>query len=124
MDSDFVQNLKKVAFDSDLADVVLRAGLAGGQQANLSFVRILLAAQSPVFRNMFFGEMVESQPGAVVNCEFPVEVVKKALEYMCTGQVRACLRLVPFLLLVFALLTHTQRACLRWCRSCCSCLRC
>eukprot|EP00940_MAST-03C_sp_MAST-3C-sp2_P000681 g681.t1 len=88
-DSFFTENLRNAAFDGNLADVTLRCVVeeGKGRETDVPFSRILLAAQSPVFRNMLFGNMRESEPHSIVPCHFPPRVVRRGLEYMCTGKI-------------------------------------
>jgi len=65
----------------------LRAGANGEEPTDIPFSRLILAAQSPVFRGMFYGTMVEAKADAIVQVQFPVQAVQAFLDGICCGKV-------------------------------------
>jgi len=61
-------------------------GLEGAEIADIRFVRVLLAAQSPVFRSMFFDEAPTDGPNQFVRVPYAIPVVRQMLRYVSTAQ--------------------------------------
>lgn len=78
-------DLGKLLAEGNHADVVLRVG-----DATLQAHRLILAARSPVFAQMFFGSgMRETKPNAeVLLDDFDLEVVKALLHSLYTGEIQ------------------------------------
>jgi len=73
---------------SDAADVTLSVGIDGDDPTDIQFSRLVLAAQSPVFRAMFYGSMSEAKQNAIVPVAFPVQAVQAFLDAMCSGNIQ------------------------------------
>ena len=74
------QDLQKLLFDKDLADVEIICG-----DKSLPCHTIVLSARSPVFRAMFKAEMTEKKRGKVEIQGFSSDVIQNMLHFIYTG---------------------------------------